>query len=428
MDKENYPWLTKNDDVRPFNTLDKRRKYMEWLGNILDYTQISDWYQVTQNDFKKNKGVSMLILYYNKTVILALRDIFSKVEWYEWMFKRVPRDFWSNEENHRKYINWLEQKLSYKNIEDWYNINNTILSDNYGSGFLMQHNSSAIQIVKKFYPNHEWYEWKFKEGVPMYFWNNFNNHIKYINWLKKELNYESIEDFYKLTITIVENNYGCGIMCHYYNGSPINLLKKVYPEYEWKEWLFIQSPKYFWDTKINQLRYIKWLFDKLNLKNIEDWYTTSHRDFSNNCGSNFLKRFKCSYVNAIIELYPEYNWNKKLFKFSNYSQMCIDWLKYIENKNNIYIQHSEKEGEFRISKTKYKVDGYCKDTNTVYEFNGCFFHGCIKCYKNQDEINPKLKKTYKQLYDFTQKRKQEIINLGYNFEEIWECEYLELKL
>ena len=33
--------------------------------------------------------------------------------------------------------------------------------------------------------------------------------------------------------------------------------------------------------------------------------------------------------------------------------------------------------------------------NTVYEFHGCFWHGCPKCFPNRNDINPKSKKYIK---------------------------------
>jgi G:T-mismatch repair DNA endonuclease (very short patch repair protein) len=33
-----------------------------------------------------------------------------------------------------------------------------------------------------------------------------------------------------------------------------------------------------------------------------------------------------------------------------------------------------------------KVDGFDEKTNTAYQYHGCFWHGCKKCY-NQDFIN-----------------------------------------
>ena len=44
----------------------------------------------------------------------------------------------------------------------------------------------------------------------------------------------------------------------------------------------------------------------------------------------------------------------------------------------MYIQHARNKGEVRIG--PYKVDGFCQDNKTIYEFNGCFWHGCSKCY------------------------------------------------
>lgn len=55
------------------------------------------------------------------------------------------------------------------------------------------------------------------------------------------------------------------------------------------------------------------------------------------------------------------------------SHKAITWLKFLMHKNNIYIQHARNGGEHRIildNGVKYLVDGYNKQNNTVYEFNG----------------------------------------------------------
>ena len=38
-----------------------------------------------------------------------------------------------------------------------------------------------------------------------------------------------------------------------------------------------------------------------------------------------------------------------------------------------------------IPMSNYKADGYCKETNTVYEFNGDYFHGNPTIYDQTDE-------------------------------------------
>jgi hypothetical protein len=102
-----------------------------------------------------------------------------------------------------------------------------------------------------------------------------------------------------------------------------------------------------------------------------------------------------------------------------FSKKQIQWLDLLSKLNNIYIQHAMNEGEFNIPTTKYKADGYCKETNTIYEFYGDYWHGNINIYE-ADKIHQICKKTYGKLYNETIDREQEIKDLGYNVITIWE--------
>jgi hypothetical protein len=106
-----------------------------------------------------------------------------------------------------------------------------------------------------------------------------------------------------------------------------------------------------------------------------------------------------------------------------YSRNSILWLDYIANKNNIDIIHAENDGEFKLPNSNYSCDGYCKETNTIYEFQGCYWHGCKTCYENIDKNNLVKKNTFEERYLKTQKKKQWCIDNGYNYVEIWECEW-----
>ena len=55
------------------------------------------------------------------------------------------------------------------------------------------------------------------------------------------------------------------------------------------------------------------------------------------------------------------------------SNMAVKWLSYVMEKEDIHIQHVRNGGEKRVG--RYSLDGYCEETNTVYEFQGCFWHG-----------------------------------------------------
>lgn len=102
-----------------------------------------------------------------------------------------------------------------------------------------------------------------------------------------------------------------------------------------------------------------------------------------------------------------------------YSYAQIDWIKEIETTENIIIRHAlSKEGEFFIPKVG-KVDGYCENTNTIYEYHGDYWHGNPAVF-DECELNKTVKKTFGELYLKTIKRDQYIRDLGYNLVIKWE--------
>ena len=115
---------------------------------------------------------------------------------------------------------------------------------------------------------------------------------------------------------------------------------------------------------------------------------------------------------------------------SGWSRKGIDWLQSISAKEKIDIKHALNGGEYAFSLGRGKmarVDGFCKETNTVYEFYGDYYHGNPKKY-GADEYNKTCKKTHGELYEKTMKREQAIKSLGFNFVCIWECDFDNLRL
>ena len=67
------------------------------------------------------------------------------------------------------------------------------------------------------------------------------------------------------------------------------------------------------------------------------------------------------------------------------SNVAVKWLSYISEKEDLFIQHVRNGGEKRFG--DYSLDGYCEETHTAYEFQGCFWHGkgfCDVTYTNYE--------------------------------------------
>ena len=110
----------------------------------------------------------------------------------------------------------------------------------------------------------------------------------------------------------------------------------------------------------------------------------------------------------------------------NQSRVAIEWLTWCAQENN--IQHVGNAGEVRIPTIGF-VDGYCHDTRTVYEFQGCFTHGCPTCYPNRHETHVRhFDRTLQDVYETTQQKIQRLKELGYTVVQMWECEWARLKV
>jgi len=60
------------------------------------------------------------------------------------------------------------------------------------------------------------------------------------------------------------------------------------------------------------------------------------------------------------------------------------WILHMEQTDGCTIMHARNGREFRLPELpRHSDDGYCAETRTVYEFLGCFWHGC-KCLPMRD--------------------------------------------
>ncbi len=107
---------------------------------------------------------------------------------------------------------------------------------------------------------------------------------------------------------------------------------------------------------------------------------------------------------------------------SNFFKSQIQWLELLSKMYNIYIQHALNDNEYIIPIIKIKSDGYCKETNTIYEFHGDYWHGNPNIY-NLEDLNKTTNKTYGELYNNTIIRENKIKDLGYNLEVMWESKW-----
>ena len=107
-----------------------------------------------------------------------------------------------------------------------------------------------------------------------------------------------------------------------------------------------------------------------------------------------------------------------------YSKKSILWLELMQKRHKNTIKHALNQGEYNVPNTRFKADGYCEETNTIYSFHGCHWHGHPKCQKSKlpnNEENILLPSAV--LYAMTVDRCVKLKKLNYKVIEKWECDF-----
>jgi len=94
----------------------------------------------------------------------------------------------------------------------------------------------------------------------------------------------------------------------------------------------------------------------------------------------------------------------------------------MEETEEVKIMHCRNGREYRPPElARLSVDGYCPETNTVYEFFGCFWHEHT-CQPFRD-VTSLSGDTMAERYERTMSRVEQITRAGYQVKVQWECEF-----
>ena len=159
-----------------------------------------------------------------------------------------------------------------------------------------------------------------------------------------------------------------------------------------------------------------------------------------NCHSRFtridnLKRhsISCSRGENLVDCpakkveAPETNFERAFFPKHTASKESLRWLDQEAKLRKIHIHHAECGhcGEWLVERAL--VDGYNHETRTEFQYPGCHWHGCRKCYPNdRNNIIDHNQQTREDRFIATLKRAKTLRKAGYRVIEAWACEVGEI--
>lgn len=302
-----------------WDDLETQKICMEKLTKELNIKEMEDWYSVNATQIIAKGGSGLL----KKFMGSPSRMITTVLNDHDWDLKRFAsnprkshwksRGFWDDLESQRGFMDYLAKQLNIVEMEDWYRVNLSQISENGGIGLLERYQRSPVKMITSILNHHDWDILKFS-SKPKGMWKDSDVQRDYMEQLAKELNIVKMDDWYDISVTQIREKNG-GNLLDLYQNSPVKMITTIIKEHEWDLLKFNRKPKGFWDDTKTQMDYFEQLKKSLEIKRMEDWYSLRTSDIVKSGGSGLLYKFQGSISKMVPSILSEHKWN--LSKFRN---------------------------------------------------------------------------------------------------------------
>ena len=145
------------------------------------------------------------------------------------------------------------------------------------------------------------------------------------------------------------------------------------------------------------------------------------------------KRGETTMVYPQLSELPTTAYQRAMYPKSTASKQSMLWLEQEAKRRGIHIHHARcgHGGERWLpngkGNNKAPVDGYNHETRTVFQYHGCRYHGCPKCFPDLRDhilldVGGEKPSTPEELYQETVKQTTFLRRQGFNVVEAWGCE------
>nr|CAD2125230.1 unnamed protein product [Meloidogyne enterolobii]CAD2197109.1 unnamed protein product [Meloidogyne enterolobii]CAD2200914.1 unnamed protein product [Meloidogyne enterolobii]CAD2206300.1 unnamed protein product [Meloidogyne enterolobii] len=130
-----------------------------------------------------------------------------------------------------------------------------------------------------------------------------------------------------------------------------------------------------------------------------------------------MNHFKTNHLKENhLALVPEKGYDN----VDNQSRLALKFMKWYEEEHGVKIQTAHSDGgEKKVG--NYKLDGWIEEEKLGIEVNGCVWHGCERCYSEDNAVLPNGLTAGKQR-EKDARRLEYIRSQGVKVQVFWECE------
>lgn len=260
-----------------------------------------------QSHFVKNGLNGILCGRFQGSPMKAMRWCFPDYPWNDSLCSRKPNGYWRSIENVRAEVEKIRTARGWS-IEECRQMS----KDDYPQG-LSDLYPSPIALLRAVYPDTQWESWRMVR-VPNGTWDDFENHVKVVKYLEKELGIETPTKWWDKLDGDTFRDFQGLVQRPPYNSSPTKLLCAVYPQLGSRLWMFRRVPQNFW-TDETAHAFMADFAENRGIKTPEEWYSITCNDIDAHGGAGLVFNYK-SHIDLITKLVAvpaDFKWNRAKF-------------------------------------------------------------------------------------------------------------------
>ena len=370
----NYPWNFEDTVLHSKfdffqNSIVIQRMFLEKLYIQFGLKSLEEWLQVSRKRIILNGGLPLIVNIYNNDIQKLLISLYPN---YPWSFENIKtcksNEYFQSIENQQLFMNNLFLKLNLNSFDDWYKVLKKQFIQNEGRNLISIYSNNRSKLLSSIYPNYPWeFDYKLLYKSKAIMLNSLENQRKCIEELYYELGLKTLDDLLtQITRKKIINKAGYNFILYNHANNLNQLYSTLYPNFPWnlninnsdnnlfKENVKINSNNYFKSVQ-NQRIFMDELYQKLQLKSLDDWLQVPRYKISQNGGRSLINYYYLNNMkNLLLSVYPNHNW-----QFEKLKEEENNYFQSIENQrsfmDNLYhkLQLNSLDDWLEISRKKY---------------------------------------------------------------------------
>lgn len=151
-----FAWLFPSAPVGYWDELEHQKKFIDWIASDFGIQQPEEWYKITVGTVNGLGGQGLLSLY--GSLPKLLQRFYPDIKWHPWLFEQLPSNFWTDFNNQKDFLTWLQHQLEIKKPEQWSKVTHAIIKQYGGRGLLEFYQNSLPSALQTILPDNQFME------------------------------------------------------------------------------------------------------------------------------------------------------------------------------------------------------------------------------------------------------------------------------